>query len=66
MRAALSKGFRDFFENQDADIVCLQETKARPEQVELDLPQYPYQFWNSAKKKGYSWGLSSLLMKRPN
>ncbi len=32
----------------------MQETKARPEQVEIELPQYPHQYWNSAEKKGYS------------
>ena len=36
------------------DIICIQETKAHKEQVELSLPNYPYQFWNSAVKKGYS------------
>lgn len=36
------------------DIICIQETKAHKEQVELNLPNYPYQFWNSAIKKGYS------------
>jgi len=54
IRAAIKKGFRDFVNEYDPDIICLQETKAQPEQVELDLPQYPYQYWNWAEKKGYS------------
>jgi len=36
------------------DIFCVQETKAHPEQVDIQLSQYPYHFWNSADKKGYS------------
>ena len=36
------------------DIICIQETKAHKEQVDLVLPNYPYQYWNSAVKKGYS------------
>ena len=54
IRAVLKKGFLDFVDNMEPDIICIQETKAQPEQVELKLEQYPYQFWNSAIKKGYS------------
>ncbi len=54
IRAVLKKGFLDFLHTEDPDIICLQETKAQPEQVELDIPEYPYLFWNSANKKGYS------------
>lgn len=36
------------------DILCLQETKAQPDQVTLELPAYPYRYWNSATKKGYA------------
>ena len=36
------------------EVLCLQETKANKEQVELELDKYPYQYWNSAEKKGYS------------
>lgn len=53
LRACLNKGFMDFFNRIDADVVCLQETKLQPEQVELDLPGYR-QYWHSAVKKGYS------------
>lgn len=53
IRACLEKGFTDVFAAMDADFFCLQETKAQPEQVSLDLPGYE-QFWYSAEKKGYS------------
>ena len=53
LRACLNKGFLDFFRSVDADMVCLQETKLQPHQIELDLPGYQI-FWNSAEKKGYS------------
>ena len=53
LRACLNKGFMDFFNQIDADVVCLQETKMQPGQVELDLPGYR-QYWHSAVKKGYS------------
>ena len=52
-RACLGKGFRSFFDDQDADFFCLQETKLQPDQISLELPGY-HQFWNSAEKKGYS------------
>jgi len=54
IRAVLKKGFLDFMNNYKPDIICIQETKASPEQVDLDLNQYPYKYWNSAQKKGYS------------
>ena len=53
LRACLNKGFLDFFRSADADMVCLQETKLQPHQIELDLPGYRI-YWNSAEKKGYS------------
>lgn len=53
IRACINKGFEDFFKTSDADIFCVQETKARPEQVDLETPDH-HQFWNSADKKGYS------------
>lgn len=53
LRACVTKGFMDFFQEIDADIFCLQETKLQPGQIELDLPGY-HQYWNSAVKKGYS------------
>ncbi len=54
IRAILKKGFLDFVNEESPDILCIQETKAHPEQVELDLSDYPFRFWNSADKKGYS------------
>ena len=53
IRACLQKGFEDAFHTLNADFFCLQETKAQPLQVELDLPGYR-QYWYSAEKKGYS------------
>ena len=49
----MGKGFLDFFQEVNADVVCLQETKLQPHQIELELPGYEI-FWNSAVKKGYS------------
>ena len=53
IRACLGKGFMEFFDNADADIFCIQETKVQQGQVQLDLDGY-YQYWNYAVKKGYS------------
>lgn len=53
LRACLGKGFLDFCKDVDADVICLQETKMKPEQAEFDLPGYD-RFWNSADKAGYS------------
>lgn len=56
LRAAAKKGFLDWIRKEDADIVCLQETKAHPGQLDLTLTQIPgYEcHWASAEKKGYS------------
>ena len=40
LRACLGKGFLDFFQRVDADVVCLQETKLQPDQIALELPGY--------------------------
>lgn len=53
LRACVQKGFLDFFNEIDADIFCLQETKLQGGQIDLELPGY-YQYWNYAVKKGYS------------
>ena len=53
LRAAVTKGFMESFNELDADIFCLQETKLQPDQISLELPGYE-QYWNSAVKKGYS------------
>lgn len=54
IRAVMNKGFLDIIHALDADFICLQETKAQPEQIEVDTEMYPYQYINSAKRKGYS------------
>ena len=51
LRAVIKKGFYEFVENYNPDILCLQEIKANKEQVELKLDSHPYQYWNSAEKK---------------
>ena len=53
LRAVVGKGFVDIFNELDADIFCLQETKLQAGQIELDLPGYE-QYWNYAERKGYS------------
>lgn len=53
LRACVQKGFLDFFNEVDADLFCLQETKLQAGQLELELPGY-HQYWNYAEKKGYS------------
>lgn len=63
LRAAMGKGFMDFFRQQDADIFCLQETKLQEGQIQLDMPGY-YQYWNYAEKKGYS-GTAVFTKRKP-
>lgn len=54
IRAVLNKGtFQAFIAEHQPDVLCLQETKAKPEQVDLDVPGYNV-YWNSADKAGYS------------
>ncbi len=53
LRACLTKGFLDFFQQVQADVFCIQETKMQPEQAEVITEGYE-QFWNSAVRKGYS------------
>ena len=53
IRACVKKGFLDFFNETDADIFCIQESKMQEGQLDLDLPGY-HQYWNYAVKKGYS------------
>ncbi|MFN7684800.1 MAG: exodeoxyribonuclease III, partial [Oligoflexia bacterium] len=56
IRAAEKKGFLNWFDSQNADVVCVQETKAQLEQVDLFLrnPGGFHSFWHSAQKPGYS------------
>lgn len=63
IRACVQKGFLEFFNEADADIFCLQETKLQEGQIELPLPGY-YQYWNYAEKKGYS-GTAVFTKKEP-
>ena len=53
LRACVGKNFLDFFQEIDADIFCIQESKLQEGQIDLDLPGY-HQYWNYAEKKGYS------------
>ncbi len=53
IRAALKKGLAEFVESSGADIICLQEVRAMPDQVQVDFPGYEMH-WYPAEKKGYS------------
>lgn len=54
IRAVINKGeFAKFIASYNPDIICLQETKAKQGQAEIDLPDYE-EFWNSADRPGYS------------
>lgn len=63
IRACVTKGFLEYFNEVDADIFCLQETKLQQGQLVLELPGY-YQYWNYAEKKGYS-GTAIFTKKEP-
>ncbi|RAP73452.1 exodeoxyribonuclease III [Paenibacillus montanisoli] len=54
LRACVNKGFMDYFNEMDADIFCLQETKLQEGQIELELGDAYECYWNYAEKKGYS------------
>jgi len=65
IRAVLKKGFAEFVSEEAPDILCLQETKARPEQVELPLEFGGYKdYWSSAVKPGYS-GVAVFTREEP-
>jgi len=53
LRACMGKGFQEFFDAEDADFFCLQETKLQAGQIDMNLPNH-HQYWNYAQKKGYS------------
>ena len=53
LRASEGKGFRDIFNELDADFFCLQETKLQEGQIDLQFPGYE-SYWDYAEKKGYS------------
>ncbi|WP_394748363.1 exodeoxyribonuclease III [Spongiimicrobium salis] len=68
IRAALKKGFLDWLQTADPDVICLQEIKANKEQLELELFEeagYKYHYWFSAQKKGYS-GVAILCKEEPD
>ena len=54
IRAGIKKGFIESMHVVNPDIICIQETKAHPDQVDQILDEYKYKYWNSADKKGYS------------
>lgn len=57
LRAVINKGFKDFYNTINADIICLQETKMQQDQISMDINEIfkdRYVYWNSAEKKGYS------------
>ena len=63
LRACVGKNFMDFFNEIDADIFSVQETKLQEGQIYLELPNY-HQYWNYAEKKGYS-GVAVFTKKEP-
>lgn len=68
IRAALKKGLIDWLEAANPDVLCLQETKAHKEQLDLSVFEeagYPYHYWFSAEKKGYS-SVAILCKYEPN
>jgi exodeoxyribonuclease-3 len=67
IRAALNKGFFDWFVGANPEVLCIQETKAQPEQVDLgDFHRNGYRdYWHSAEKKGYS-GVLVLAREEPD
>lgn len=68
IRAAIKKGFIDWIQEENADVICLQEIKANESQIpteELTAAGYPYQYYFSAQKAGYS-GVAVLCKEKPN
>lgn len=63
LRAAVGKGFLDYFQETDADIFSVQETKLQEGQIDLQLEGY-HQYWNYAEKKGYS-GVAVFTKQEP-
>ena len=68
IRAAITKGFIDWLQHANPDVICLQEIKASEDQVpvaEFEKAGYPYQYYYPATKKGYS-GVAILSKIKPN
>ncbi|NSL53115.1 exodeoxyribonuclease III [Calidifontibacillus erzurumensis] len=63
LRACIKKGFFNYFNEIDADIFCIQETKLQAGQIEIELENYD-QYWNYAAKKGYS-GTAVFTKRKP-
>jgi len=63
LRACMGKGFMDFLNGHDFDVIGLQETKMQPEQADFEFPGY-HVYWNSAEKRGYS-GTLILSKEKP-
>ena len=63
LRSCLTKGFLEYVKNEDADVICLQETKLQPEQAVFELEGY-HRYFYSAEKKGYS-GTAVLTRQEP-
>ena len=67
IRAAIKKGFIEWLKNSNSDVICIQETKANTDQLDLSLFSeigYKYNYWFSAQKKGYS-GVAILSKHKP-
>src|SRR6266550_557276 len=64
LRAVLRKNFLDYLAKEDPDILCLQETKCTPDDVEQLWPATYTTYWNTAQKKGYS-GTAIFTRTRP-
>ena len=68
IRAAIKKGLLDWLQAANPDVICIQETKAQKDQLDLQLFEdlgYPHHYWFSAQKKGYS-GVAVLSKLEPN
>lgn len=69
IRSAISKSWLSWLQSSDADVVCLQEIKAQPDQIEAELRMIEdlgyHHFWYPAQKKGYS-GVAILSKQKPN
>lgn len=68
IRAAIAKGFLNWIQQANPDVICLQEIKATPDQIPLidvELSGFPYHYWFPAQKKGYS-GVAILCKTKPN
>ena len=64
LRSVLKKGLMDFMEGADFDILCLQEIKARPDQVAIEWPDGFVPYWNPAQKPGYA-GTMAFCRQQP-